>query len=872
MRTEGEAAAERLLAAVGGDPAQVAREAGKALADLAVRGTGAERAILLRALGSAARLLGDLDAAAQHLERSRSIAGRIGRADLRAHANASLAVVCLFQGGTRRALRLIEAACSQLAGADLARAEVHRASILNRLGRVEESLAGLNRIIPRLRRLGEARWEMMARNNRGLLLAWKGDVWAAERDLLRARELAARLTLTARAAEATHNLGFVATRQGDFPAALRYFDEAEAVFVEHGYPLHHTWPDRAAALLGAGLVDEARPLLEETIRRFEGDGMHTDAAETRLLLAHALLADGDAAAAGSVAGEAVRSLRRQRRPGWVAQGEAMALQARWASGRRPQVTLSRALRLATELDGAGQMVPAGAMRALAIEVAAVVGRPDVVAELTPAVRRMRRSGPVEVRIGSWLATARARIAADDPPGAAAAARAGLALADEYRAGLGALDVRAGVGRHVAALADLGLGLAVASRRAARVFDWVERNRAAALRYPPARPPRDKELAARLAVLRRLASELRAAEAAGTPGAALVRDVRRLQRQVRDETRKVGGSGAENRRASAGEVRAALGDRRLVQIFAYDGRVGAVVVDRDRCRLADVGDLTAVRHAVDEVRLGLFALADAGTAPPGRRAAAASVRAAAGWLDEVLPLAGDGPLVVVPPASLHALAWSVLPSLAARPVSVAPSASLWLRRRTLRHRRPGRVLAAAGPGLGEAAAEVRAVAALYPRSQRFPPTRSRAAEVAGALRGAPVAHLACHGRFRSANPLFSSLELADGPLYVHDLQLVDPPPRVVVLSACDVGLAAPRPGGEVMSLAASLLAMGTRALVASTGAVPDSALTRRVMVALHQGLAAGHGPAAALAAAESRVAGRREGDDLLARSFTCLGAG
>jgi len=241
------------------------------------------------------------------------------------------------------------------------------------------------------------------------------------------------------------------------------------------------------------------------------------------------------------------------------------------------------------------------------------------------------------------------------------------------------------------------------------------------------------------------------------------------------------------------------------------------------------------------------------------------------LDRILlsPLGlGDAPLVLVPPPGLTAVPWALLPSLRDRPVTVAPSADLWYRRHLQRRRRAGSTVLAAGPGLAEAARELRSVAKHYPDAVRFTPQRSPVAAVAAALDGAAVAHLACHGSFQPDNPMFSSLDFSDGPLYVHDLERIRRSPDTVVLSACESGLSATRPGNEMLGLAASLLTQGTRSLIGSVVPVPDSAQTRRLMTALHGELAQGTTPAAALVLARSAVTE----DPVGAGAFVCFGAG
>src|SRR5262249_10944157 len=92
----------------------------------------------------------------------------------------------------------------------------------------------------------------------------------------------------------------------------------------------------------------------------------------------------------------------------------------------------------------------------------------------------------------------------------------------------------------------------------------------------------------------------------------------------------------------------------------------------------------------------------------------------------------------------------------------------------------------------------------------------------ALDGAALAHLACHGHFRSDSPLFSSLELADGPLNVYDLQNLRRPPGIVVLSACDLALSRLHPGDELLGVAARPAGPGPARVAPGVGAGPRPA--------------------------------------------------
>jgi hypothetical protein len=156
---------------------------------------------------------------------------------------------------------------------------------------------------------------------------------------------------------------------------------------------------------------------------------------------------------------------------------------------------------------------------------------------------------------------------------------------------------------------------------------------------------------------------------------------------------------------------------------------------------------------------------------------------------------------------------------------------------------------AGPGLDHAEPEIAALARRYPEAIVLTGAAATAAATADALDGAALAHIATHGRFRADHPLFSSLDAADGPLYVYDLERLGTAPQLLILSACESALSGVRPGDELMGLASAVFALGTRTLIASVTPVNDSD-TRTLMLALHAELAAGLTPAAALAAASA----------------------
>jgi len=97
-------------------------------------------------------------------------------------------------------------------------------------------------------------------------------------------------------------------------------------------------------------------------------------------------------------------------------------------------------------------------------------------------------------------------------------------------------------------------------------------------------------------------------------------------------------------------------------------------------------------------------------------------------------------------------------------------------------RPGRAGGARRPDLARGIAEIETLGRVWPAGRvRTSPTATRA-ELRRALSDAGIVHVAAHGRHQTENPLFSSIRLADGPLFAYELDRAAPH---VILSACEL---------------------------------------------------------------------------------------
>jgi CHAT domain-containing protein/tetratricopeptide (TPR) repeat protein len=869
------------LGMVAARPHAARQLAGKAREAAIAADDGHELSLAEEALGLAAKQLHEIDTAVRHLRRAVSVAEVHGLAARSAEARMSLSIALAWSGRNTAALQEADRAAARLTGEQAARLQVHRATVLQRLGRLEEALEGYRQALAVFRRSGDQHWEAHLLSNRGVLHAYRGEFRAAEADLLRSETIRLALGEEFEAAKARSNYGFVAARRGDIPTALDSFDRAIAYFDSQGMVDVAAIPmlDRCEALLSAHLVTEARTAGERAVAELAKGGMGLDLPEARLMLSHAALLDGDADGAFQAADLAVREFAQQRRTAWAALARHARLRARWA-GEEPSVPLLRAAsRTRAALAASGWVLPALDARLMVGRVALALGDlRRARTELTLA-SRARYRGPIELRARAWHAQALLRRVSGNRRGASGAVRAGLRMLEQHRAALGATELRAHVTAHAEDLATLGLRLAAESRRPERLFIWAERWRATSLRLHPVRPPDDGELAAAMARLRQVVGELERVTVGRGDTAPLLREQAELEGRIRNRMRHARGPAfVDQAPPSLAAVQRQLGDRVLVEMVNLDDRLRAVVVDADRATLHDLAARPEVQNELVHLRSALRRLAYRQGSGRSLEAAARSVDYGLRRLDELLiaPVRARiaaRPLVMVPTGALHALPWPMLPSLATTAVTVSPSATFWCRADSQADQNGRRrVVLIAGPNLPHAAAEVETLARGYRRAaERIAGPEATVDAVKASLNCAGLAHLAAHGVFRADNPLFSSIELADGHLAVYDLEALQRTPRTMVLSACDSGLSSVHPGDEIMGLAATLFRLGTCALIASVIPVPDDA-TRALMLALHDGLRRGCRPADALARAQARI-DPTEPDTIAARAgFVCFGSG
>jgi CHAT domain-containing protein/tetratricopeptide (TPR) repeat protein len=223
------------------------------------------------------------------------------------------------------------------------------------------------------------------------------------------------------------------------------------------------------------------------------------------------------------------------------------------------------------------------------------------------------------------------------------------------------------------------------------------------------------------------------------------------------------------------------------------------------------------------------------------------------------LTGSGPeLVIVPHRRLHQVPFHALHDgtgyLCHRYAITLMPSSLRTRAAAGPPRPPGAsplVLAVPDAQAPSIAAEARSLARVMPDARIAAGAQATSKLLREQLPGPAIVHLACHGLYRPANPLFSALRLADRWINAADILGLDLGGALVTLSACESG----RPSddtAEPVGLAWAFLAAGASGVIVSQWLVDDDA-TARLMSALYAGLATGLGPAEALRQAQLSIA-------------------
>jgi hypothetical protein len=647
-----------------------------------------------------------------------------------------------------------------------------------------------------------------------------------------------------------------------------------------GVQLVDLYLGKAKALLSVRLLDEAADAAAAAVAHVEGRrGGSLMLAEALLPQARIALTAGRLDDARALATRAESLFKQQRRSGWRATASLLRLSAQVASEPPTAELLDQVTRLERAMRSNGIVTGAVDAGLLVGEVARAMGRRRRALAAFDRVATVAATEPVVVRLQGRIAAALAAELRQDSRRLSIVCRIGLDELAAHGATFASTELRARAAAHGTRLAAIGLRAARRAGRAEQIWTWLERSRSVV--FLGGAQPSDEALKPLLAQLRTLENDLADMAIDAPLRGGHLRRIVQLEQQVRNAswTRS-----AQSRQWTAPSVRtlrrlrADLGDRMLLQYGVLDDHLCAVVVTSDRLLRVELGRVDEAVASGRKLGFALRRLTQRHGSAAGQDAAFVAARHELQQLARMLVApaisahAGEVPdeVIVAPPGELIGIPWGSIEPIADHSVRVVPSAiSWWLSHRAAA--RGHRVVLAAGPEVAAADDEVAEIGRLHPAALQLRAADATVDAVRSAASGAHTVHIAAHGRLRSDSPTFSSIQLADGPLTVHDLEGLESPAHHWILAACDLGRPGALAGPALEGVVATLLSSGSGAVIAATVSVPDLD-TRNLMVELHRCLASGASLAESLRRARSAV-NMKEPDGFVAgTAFSCYGGG
>ena len=688
--------------------------------------------------------------------------------------------------------------------------------------------------------------------NRSLVNMRRLRLAAAADDAARASQIFGALERPIDQAQSLHNEGYIALLGGDLITAMRIMSSARNTLVDVSPVFAAVCDvDRAEVLRDAGHTIEAERILAHAATVFGRQRMPQSRGEAEYHLARSLLAH-DPVRARPVATRAARRFRTVGNDSWAARADAVRLRAELSGGQIMRtghhVPAPRRVPARSDVEGAsGELERFG------------FGSDAAALRMTHELWRARRhevdAGPARVIRVPETASMEVRLLAYEVRAARASARgrhseartqaaAGLAELSAWLSDFGSLDLQTSAVMQGNGLIRVGLDSAVKSGRPEVVFEWSEWARHMSMQVLPLRPPPDVRLAEDLAELRMLRRE--DGDWQSDPRA------RDLRERMRERQWSTTGSAAIQPRATLDEVQAALEDETALLSYVFSGdSLIVLVVTSESVNMLPIDGWRGIRDALPALRsdLDMTAMIRGRMGEVVRRALDDRLSSfSRELLDRAVEVTGARRFAITVPGLLGGIPWAMLPALRERTFTLPASASRWVRQRgdAVPPRSAG---FAAGPDVARADEEVDAAAAAWLHPVIVP--AATVDDVTSLAADVDVLHIAAHGRHSSDNPMFSGLELADGPLFGYDIDRMPRVPSTVVLSACEAGRSSVRWGEEAVGMARAWLHAGTRCVIAAPVVVADDDACE-LLGAMHEGLAAGQTPSEALAAASDRT--------------------
>ena len=680
-------------------------------------------------------------------------------------------------------------------------------------------------------------------------------------------------------AEIEGNIGNFALLRGRYDEALDYLERSRRRYEVLGMPHQSALAEReiADAYLELNLVPEAWAIYVRVRETFATLGLRADEARAFASCGRAefLLGNLDGAL------NALRRARELYEAEGNKVGEALVLlsqaQLHHAQGD-DHTALEIVVQAEKDLSAYGGWHQILLARWLLADIERSLGHKERAEEIfATALQDSIREGQPQITERCYTGLGLIAIDKDDNETAEQCFRKAIAVTEELRAPLPGEEFKTAFFANKLVPYQELLRICLQGRRVSEALSLVESARSRALvdslggEQEPATQARDSFESQLLAEIESLREELNY----------LYREMNQRQRDVQSALRERESKVLEitrqlNHRRSATSLQSQPFDldrlqaelrenEALVEYTTLDDELLAFVVTREQVhvepRLGFVAEvnqrLNALRFQIDSLRFGAQSV---------RRHLPSlneKIKSHLNLLHKLLigplgPNLSDRNLIIVPHGALHYLPFHALYDgakylIESCEVSYAPSAAIFqhLLQRGDHGLNRALLLGVSDEQTPRIHDEIRSIGGIFGNTTAFVDDAATAHALRLHSTGADVVHLACHGQFRSDNPLFSALLLADGWFTVRDAYSLRLNNALVTLSACETGANVIAPGDELIGLARGFFSAGARSVLLSLWMVDDEA-TNRMMVDFYREMKAGSSLSTSLRAAQLRM--------------------
>ncbi len=791
---------KELVRLAGGDPAEAIALAQPHLAS----DSQTARNYAQLTIGIAQRNLGD--AAASRHSLNEALHSMPDHSDLRDQVEVSLAATEAFSGDFETAIGRLDTVLGTASGNTYARAAHQRATLLQRSGDSVGARAGYEESLKAFVSQGDDLGQGHLHTNLGILLTYEGAISAAIEEFEAAFQAYSRVGQSHWMALTIHNKGWAVSCEGNLPAALSLYDEAERQFREMGNPTGVRVTARAETLMKAGLYSQALRALDDGAAELAELGLEADRAEALVLASRAARHSGDLTRSVQLADQAQALLGSQGRTGW----SALALAEKIESDGKLITDLATT---AADLSDAGHRAAVVRLVLAQAEAGLTDDNTDHVKaslELLPGIpltpeEQFRLDG-IEAKLAS---------ASGDSDRALQICSLSLDRAHRFAETTGSLELLGSQTGPVHSVVDLAKAITI--KNPASYHYWSDQLRSPTTTFWP----RSDD-----ANTKSLLASYRAAE----------QDVRESPDDLDSRTKLQ-------------DIRAALEEQSWRDKPRKQPSPSATQTDR-LCEVSISGRHLVIsssspdpRHRVIPHDAGLFVALDRAfrlwmANPQAESAAATRCQDLATEADHLL---FDGESVrvdtIVLDSELRHLPVGLLPSLSAGPLQVALA-------------REGRAAPRELDRLGNVLVIDTSLTAVDPMAEVANQASWQVASdstdaVLDLLEHAALVHFRGHGGSEPENPMFSWLGVGQERLYLYDLTGVVQAPPGVVVANCLGSRAAQFGAAGAVSFAEGFLGTGAQWVVASATVVADDPSVSTLLRDFHTQLADGQSPQHAL---------------------------